>query len=138
MENTSRKTEREKIQKHLLISMGAFAFAKVVWAIFFMLFEPNTSVVIYGKFESEAHAAVDDEFPMQTKEIRMTCSIIFASELFSWTNFLSIISSRAWSSLVSSQVILEAFSSCRIFALCLVISMVSLSLADLLLTLNFV
>ena len=44
--------------------MGAFAFAKVVWAIFFMLFEPNTSVVIYGKFESEAHAAVDDEFPM--------------------------------------------------------------------------
>ena len=44
MENTSRKTEREKIQKHLLISMGAFAFAKVVWAIFFMLFESNTLV----------------------------------------------------------------------------------------------
>ena len=64
LENTSRKTEREKIQKHLLISMGAFAFAKVVWTIFFMLFEANTSVVIYGKFESEAHAAVDDEFPM--------------------------------------------------------------------------
>ena len=45
-ENTSSKTERKKIQKHLLISMGAFAFAKVVWAIFFMLFESNTLVTL--------------------------------------------------------------------------------------------
>lgn len=30
MENTIRKTEREKIQKQLLISMGAFAFAKSI------------------------------------------------------------------------------------------------------------
>ena len=50
---------------------------------------------------------------------------------------LSIISSRAWFSSISLQVIPAAFSSWRIFALCSVISKVSLSLMDLLLTLNF-
>ena len=48
----------------------------------------------------------------------------------------SIISSRAWSSLVSLQAIPGAFSSWHIFALCLVINKVSLSLMDLLLTWN--
>ena len=50
---------------------------------------------------------------------------------------LSIISSRAWFSSISLQVIPAAFSSWRIFALCSVISKLSLSLMDLLLTLNF-
>ena len=56
---------------------------------------------------------------------------------FVYQLLLSMISSRARSSSVSLQVIPVAFSSWRIFALCLVISRVSLTLIDLWLTLNF-